>query len=838
MKTQARVVVIGGGVVGVSTLYHLAKKGWSDVVLVERKELTSGSTWHAAGLLPLFNLSYSVGQIHKYSVKLYGELEAETGQHVGFRKVSNIRVARTKDRWDEFMYYAGIAETIGVKVNKLTPQQLKELWPLCEIDGVLGAIQHPDDGYIQPADLTQALAKGARSRGAEIYRNTTVTAIEQLPSGEWLVKTDKGDIACEHVVSCSGNFARKTGAMVGLDIPVIPVEHQYIVTEPSPLIKERQAKGLPEMGVLREADSSWYLREENGGFVLGIYEKGAPCCYVDGPSDQSEYELFQGELDRLEPYIETCITRVPAFGELGIKKIYNGAIAYTPDGSPIIGPAWDRKNFWLNEGHSFGVTAAGGAGWQLAEWIVDGEPTIDMMGVDPRRFGPYATKGYLKEKNEEAYANVFTMHYPEEERAAARPLKRTPCYDRMKDLGAVFGSVYGWERPGWFAPKGYALSEKDLDRPNVLLNHNHAAPTEDGRIVEKWSFRRSNAFRFVGEECRNVMENVALQDMSAFAKMEVSGPGAREWLDSILANRIPKKMGRIALCHLLTKHGGVRAEFTVYEWAPGRFYLVSAGAYERHDHDTLYKLLPKDGSVKLNPITTRLGVLVLAGPNSRKVLEKLTTADLSNEAFPWLSGQAISVGHTSCHALRVNFVGELGFEFHHPIEQQVALFDLLMEAGKEFGIRPYGIKAMSSLSIEKSYRLVPRELSIEYSAYESGLDRFVHPNKGQFLGRDALVAGREKGLNWNFVTMEVHGVSDADSDTRGSEPIYSKGKLVGRATNGGFGWRVNKSLALGMVRPEFATLDTELEIKILDKTFKASVIAESPYDADNLKLRA
>jgi dimethylglycine dehydrogenase len=838
MKTQARVVVIGGGVVGVSTLYHLAKKGWSDVVLVERKELTSGSTWHAAGLLPLFNLSYSVGQIHKYSVKLYGELEAETGQHVGFSKVSNIRLARTKDRWDEFMYYAGIAETIGVKVNKLTPKQLKELWPLCETDGIIGAIQHPDDGYIQPADLTQALAKGARSRGAEIYRNTTVTAIEQLPSGEWLVKTDKGDIACEHVVSCSGNFARKTGAMVGLDIPVIPVEHQYIVTEPSPLIKERQAKGLPEMGVLREADSSWYLREENGGFVLGIYEKGAPCCYVDGPSEQSEYELFQGELDRLEPYIETCITRVPAFGELGIKKIYNGAIAYTPDGSPIIGPAWDRKNFWLNEGHSFGVTAAGGAGWQLAEWIVDGEPTIDMMGVDPRRFGPYATKGYLKEKNEEAYANVFTMHYPEEERAAARPLKRTPCYDRMKDLGAVFGSVYGWERPGWFAPKGYALSDKDLDRPDVMLNHNHAAPTEDGRIVEKWSFRRSNAFHFVGEECRNVMENVALQDMSAFAKMEVSGPGAREWLDSILANRIPKKRGRIALCHLLTKHGGVRAEFTVYEWAPGRFYLVSAGAFERHDHDTLYKLLPKDGSVKLNPITTRLGVLVLAGPNSRMVLQKLTTTDLSNEAFPWLSGQAISVGPTSCHALRVNFVGELGFEFHHPIEQQVALFDLLMEAGREFGIKPYGIKAMSALSIEKSYRLVPRELSIEYSAYESGLDRFVHSNKGQFLGRDALVAGREKGLNWNFVTMEVHGVTDADSDTRGSEPIYSKGKLVGRATNGGFGWRVNKSLALGMVRPELATLDTELEIKILDKTFKASVIAESPYDADNLKLRA
>ena len=448
MKSHARVVVIGGGVVGVGTLYHLAKKGWSDVVLIERKELTSGSTWHAAGLLPLFNLSYSVGQIHKYSVKLYDSLEAETGQHVGLKKVSNIRLARTPDRWDEFMYYSGVAETIGIKVNKLTPAQVKEIWPLCETDGLIGAIQHPDDGYVQPADLTQAMAKGARSRGAEIYRNTTVTGIEQKPNGEWIVKTDKGDITCEHVVSATGNFARKTGAMVGLDIPVIPVEHQYIVTEPHPLIRERQAKGLPEMGVLREADSSWYMREENGGLLLGPYEHGAPCCYMDGPSDESEYELFQEDLDRLAPHIETAIARVPAFGEVGIKKVYNGAIAYTPDGSPIIGPAWDKKNFWLNEGHSFGVTASGGAGWQLAEWIVEGEPSIDMMGVDPRRFGPYATRGYLKVKNEEAYANVFTPHYPDEERVAARPLKRTPVYDRMKDLGAVFGSVYGWERPG------------------------------------------------------------------------------------------------------------------------------------------------------------------------------------------------------------------------------------------------------------------------------------------------------------------------------------------------------------------------------------------------------
>ena len=423
MKSHARVVVIGGGAVGVGTLYHLAKKGWSDVVLIERKELTSGSTWHAAGLLPLFNMSYSVGQIHKYSVELYGSLQEETGMHSGLSRVSNIRLATNQDRMDEYMQYKGVAETIGVNVEVLTPEEIVEHWPLAVKDGLIGGIRHPDDGYIQPADLTQAMAKGARDRGAEIYRNTTVTGITRTSSGEWKIATDKGDITCEHVVSCTGNFARQTGRMVGLDIPVIPVEHQYIVTEPHPAIQERQAKGLPEMGVLRESDGSWYMREENGGLILGPYEVGAPVCYFDGPDDDSEYELFQEDLERLMPHIESAIARVPAFAEVGVKKVYNGAIAYTPDGSPIIGPAWDLPNFWLNEGHSFGITATGGAGWQLAEWIVEGEPTIDMNGVDPRRFGSYATKSFLKEKNEEAYANVFTIHYPDEEREAGRPLR-------------------------------------------------------------------------------------------------------------------------------------------------------------------------------------------------------------------------------------------------------------------------------------------------------------------------------------------------------------------------------------------------------------------------------
>ncbi len=836
MKSHARVVVIGGGVVGVSTLYHLARKGWADVVLLERKELTSGSTWHAAGLLPLFNLSYSVGQIHKYSVALYKTLEAETGQNVGFSVCSNIRLARTRDRWDEYMYYAGVARTIGVDVNVLTPDEVKAIWPLCETDGIIGAIQHPDDGYIQPADLTQALAKGARSRGAEIHRNTVVTAIERRPGGEWLVRTDKGDIVAEHVVSATGNFARQTGAMVGLDVPVMPVEHQYIVTEPHPAILERRRQGLPEMGVLRESDSSWYMREEAGGLLLGPYEKGAPACYVDGPSADSEYELFQEDLERLMPHIETAIARVPAFGEVGIKKVYNGAIAYTPDGSPIVGPAWGLRNFWLNEGHSFGVTAAGGAGWQLAEWIVEGEPSIDMLGVDPRRFGPYASRGYLKAKNEEAYANVFTPHYPDEERAAGRPLKTAPCYDRMKALGAVFGSVYGWERPNWFAPEGYGIDVASIEKPDVLLNHNHPQPDAEGRVKEVWSFRRSNHFEHVGAEVRNVASGVGLQDMSAFAKCYVSGPGAAAWLDGLMANRVPKAVGRIHLCHLLTGRGGVRSEFTVYRTGPESFYLVSAGALERHDHDVLAKALPGDGSVQLRPVTTEWGVLVLAGPRSRDVLQKLTSADLSNAAFPWLTGKRIDIGHAQAHALRVNFVGELGWELHHRIETQNAIFDLLMEAGRAFGIRPFGIRAMMSMAVEKSYRLVGRELSIEYSAYESGLDRFVHPNKGDFLGRDALVRAHAEGDGWRFVTMAVEGVTDADA--RGSEPLWAGGNLVGRATNGGFGWRTGKSLALGMVRPEFGEVGTELEIQILGERRRATIVPESPYDPGNDRLRA
>jgi dimethylglycine dehydrogenase len=788
MKNKAKVVVIGGGVVGVSALYHLAKKGWGeDVVLVEKAELTSGSTWHAAGLLPLFNMSYSVGQVHKYSVNLYHELEAETGQPVGFKQVGNLRLAMNDDRMDEYYQYAATAKTIGIDVQFLTPAEIKKLWPLCNTDGLVGGIFHPDDGYIQPADLTQALAKGARNRGATIYRNTPVVAIEQSASGAWIVRTEQGDITCDHVISATGNYARKTGEMVGLDIPVIPV-----------------------MGVLRESDGSWYLREENNGFILGPYEKGAPACYVDGPDPRAEYELFQEDIERLEPHIEAAMNRVPAFGEVGIKQVYNGAIAYTPDGNPIIGPAWDRDNFWLNEGHSFGITAAGGAGWQLAEWIVEGEPTIDMLGVEPRRFGDYATKQYLVEKNEEAYSHVFVIHYPDEERPAGRPLRTAPCYERMRDRGAVFGQKFGWERPNFFATDGMAQEDD-------------------------WSFRRSRWFEAVRKEVANTTTNVGLLDMTAFAKCRLSGPGAEAFLDYFVANSLPQKVGGIGLCHALNRNGGIHSEFTIRRDAADSFYLVSAGALQRLDHDYIRRYMPRDGSVQFTQLTGAYGVLVLGGPKARQLLQRVTDSDLSNEAFRWLTAQDIVVGSAPVNAMRVNYVGELGWELHHPIEYQNHIFDALFAAGEDLGLKPFGIRAMDSMRLEKSYRMVGTELSIEYSAYESAMDRFVKPDKGDFLGRDALLEWQERGIDNLLVTLEVAGVEDADA--LGNNALLRDGDIIGRATGGGFGFRVDKSLALGMVRPGLAEAGTRLEIEILGKTYPATVIPDSPFDPKNERLR-
>ena len=814
MRDQSRVVIIGGGVVGVSALYHFTKLGWSDAVLLERTELTAGSTWHAAGLLPLFNMSYSVGQLHQYSVELYKTLEAETGQAVGMHTNGNLRLARNPKRMDEYRNYQCTAETIGVESHLIDISAIKKLWPLANMDGLIGALWHPTDGHIAPVDVTMALAQGARKLGAEINQQTQVNGIDRSSSREWIVKTNKGDIKCEHVVCCTGNYAISTAKMVGLQIPVIPVEHQYIVTDIDPELQKYRQAGNSELPVLRESDSSYYLREERMGWILGPYERGAPACFINGVPETFEKDLFPGELERLMPHVEAAMHRVPSFENAGIKDIINGPISYTPDGNPMVGPAFGLENFWISEGHSFGVTAAGGAGWQLAEWVVNGEPSVDMLGVDPRRFG-VVSKNFAKIKNEEAYAHVFVNHFPMEERAEARPAKTTPVYDRLDKAGAVWGARFGWERPNWFAPQ------------NVKRRDNY-------------SYRRSNWFEHVGNEVRATRENVGLIELSSFSKFEIEGRSAREYIDKLVANNIPQNVGGLSLVHALNPSGSIRSEFTITRLSDGilgeKFFVVGPGAAHNIDLDFLQKSLPKDGSVHLSDKTNQYGVFVLAGPNARSVLQKIADADISNESFKWLSMQEIPIGFCpKVRAMRVNFVGSLGWELHHPIEYQLQLFEALQEAGAEFEIKNVGMRAMDSMRLEKSYRLWGTDLNAENSALEANLHRFIKLNKGEFTGRQTLVEQQEKGVPNKFCTIEIEA---NDADSFGNEPIIIEGKVVGRGTSGGYGHFIRKSLMLGYIKSEHASIGQECQVRLLDKLLPAKIIAESPYDPENIALKA
>ena len=626
------------------------------------------------------------------------------------------------------------------------------------------------------------------------------------------VSTAQGDITCEVVISCTGNYARETGRMVGLELPVVPVEHQYIVTGAIPELAEYNQGGNPELAVLRESDASYYMRQEADGLILGPYEKGAPCWALDGVPEGFGQELLAPDVERLEPHVIAAGKRVPLFESAGMKECINGPIAYTPDGNPIVGPAPGLRNFYLSEGHSFGITAAGGSGKFLAEWIIEGHASIDMLGVDPRRYSAaQSTRDFIKAKNEEAYEHVFIIHYDFEERPAARPTKTSRVYDRHKDLNAAFGQRYGWERPNWFAAKGQ-------------------------EPLNQYSFhtRRTNWFERVGLEVVGTRERVALLDLTPFAKHEVSGPGAEAFLDSMVANRLPKKKGGITLAHALTPTGGVESEFTITREDEDRFYLVSSGAAERHDHDLLLKNLPKDNSVKLVNKTMDLGTLVVCGPESRNLMAKLTDADLSSSAFPWLTSQAISVAGVPLLAMRVNFVGELGWELHHPIDRQLELFDAIVEAGKGMDLVHLGMYAMESLRLEKSYRMWGMDLTKEYSILEAGLDRFVKIQKGQFTGREALLLQRESGVPQEFITLEVD-VDDADP--MGNEPVFSGNEMIGRATSGCYGHSVGKSLALAYVESGTGSVGTELELEILDKRYPARVIEESPCDPQNEKLR-
>ncbi|MCH9853077.1 MAG: FAD-dependent oxidoreductase [Alphaproteobacteria bacterium] len=813
MKKYSRAVVIGGGVAGCSTIYHLAKRG-IETVLCERNTLTSGSTWHAAGLLPLFNMSYAVAQLHKYSIDLYKTLEEETGQDVGFHVCGNIRLAHTQARMDEYKNYAGVARSIGVDYQIITPEKVKELWPLSKTDDLVGALWHNTDGHIAPADLCMAFVKGARNNGGEIYEKTCVTDIEKAPSGEWIVKTDKGDIQCEYVVTASGSYTNQLLSAVGVKLPMIPVEHQYIVTDIVPELQERLDAGLPEMAILRESDASYYLREEQRNrYLLGPYEKGAKPCYVDGVSHNAERELFQGDLDRLLPHVEACMVRVPSFENAGIKEIINGAIAYTPDGNPMIGPiGHGLENFFIAEGFSFGITAGGGAGKVIADQIVEGETDLDTFSIDARRFSKYANKQYTLAKNVETYEHLFTVHYPMEERPGARPARTSPCYDRLAARGAVFGQRVGWERANWFA-----------DAPNTK---------------DDWTFRQAQAnwFPALKRESEAMRDACGLIDMTNFVKYEAYGAGTEAFLERIFANKMPKKIGGVKLVHGLYESGGTHSEFTVTKMGDNCYYLVSSSAGEGFDYDLLRRNLPKDGSVHIHNVTNQYGVFVLAGPNARKLLRKITDANVENDGFKWLTGQAISVGYApDVMAMRVNYVGELGWELHHPIEYQNHIFDLIEDAGKDLGLRHVGMRAMDSMRVEKSYRAWGPDLNRDYSPIEAGLDRMIDMNK-EFIGKAGLIAREKTGLKWKFAMTEIDGTEDAHCF--GNEAIYKDGKKIGRVSSGGFGHRLQRSFAMSFVDPEYAQIGTEFEVMILEKPYKAKVIADSPYDPNNEKLKS
>ena len=812
MKSKAKVVVVGGGVVGVSMLYHLAKKGWSDVVCIERKELTSGSTWHAAGLLPLFNMSYSVGQLHKYAVDFYKTLEKETGKNVGFSVVSNIRLASTKDRMDEYHQYAGVAQTIGVDVKFLSPKQVKEIWPLCNVEDLVGAIQHPEDGYIQPADLTQALATGARNRGAEIYRNTVVIGIKQTKNG-WVVETDKGTIECEHVVSCTGNFARQTGKMVGLDIPAIPVEHQYIVTEPDPALVEWR-KNNPEHPVLRDADAKWYVREERGGWILGPYEKGAPARFKYNVPDTFRADLFPLDLDRIETEYLSMIHRLPSSEEVGLKADFNGPICYTPDGNPLVGPVQGLRNMWLAEGFSFGITAAGGVGYYLSQLMDQGEAEIDMASLDPRRFGNWITTDYAARKNEESYEHVFILHHPDEEREACRPLKTAPSYERQKTRGAQFGQVNGWERPNYFATVGF----DDLTSR---------------------SFRRGAWWNFVKEEAISVRKTAGLIDATAFTKHVIKGPGATAFLDWFTCNKLPK-VGRINLTYALTEKGTTRTEYTIVRVKHDEYYLVSAGAWQAYDADFLIKAIQDKemefGRIELQDVTSQFGVFAIAGPNSRAILSDLVRHPeqetvFSNKNFPWLSAKSIELGMCPVNAIRVAYTGELGWELHHPIEMQNYLFDQLEKSGQKYGMKLVGARAQNWLRQEKSYRAFGTELGRDATPLEAGLDRFVDLSK-DFFGKDQMI---KHGIRSKCVTLLIDGPKDADP--WGREALYIDKKRAGRLTSGGYSVEFNKSIGMGYITPEFANVGQALKVKMFDELWNAVVVEDSPYDSKNINIR-
>jgi dimethylglycine dehydrogenase len=804
MKTNARVVVIGGGMMGASLLYHLALEGCTDTLLLEKGELTSGSTWHAAGQCPSITGSYNLAKIHAYSNRLYPTLESLSGQYVSWHPCGGLRLANNEHELAWLKHVYGYSKNIGFRMDIVGPDEIKRLNPFLTTKGVLAAAWTQDDGHGDPSGLCNALAKAARDLGATVMRRNRVLDIRARLSGEWEVITEQGSIIAEMVVNAAGCYARQVAAMVGADAPITNMQHHYVVTHPIPAFMERSE----EIPVMRDSYTSGYFRQEQKSGLMGVYESSglheawAPRGF---PEWEASNELFPDDVDRIAPWLERAIERMPIFGEVGIRRVINGAIPHTPDGAPLLGPAANLKNFWMCCGTSFGIAQGGGCGKYLAQWMLHGDAEINMAEFDPRRFGAFADAAYVRDKVFLDYRLTFTTRLPGEEEMAGRPRKISPLHERLRAQGCVHTETFGWERPKWFSL--------------------------DGR-TENCGYGRNNVFAVVRDEVLAVNQRVGVLDLTGFAKYDVSGPDAESFLNRVCANRVPRKDGGIALVHPLSAAGRIQGEMTVTRFGDGSFYALSAAAAELRDWDLLTQSRLPGEKVRIENVTEQRGVLVLSGPSSRELLRLLTDADLGNEAFRWLRARELDIAGHPVRALRVSYVGELGWELHAPMASLPGLYDAIWEAGQKFGIANYGLYAVNSMRVEKAYKAWSSELTNELNMLEGDMPRFIDFTKPDFVGKAATLAQAPRPFK--IVYAEI---AATDTDARGGEPALIEDRCVGVITSGAYGHRVKKSLAFACVDPEFASAGSRFDVLIQGERCAATVLAAPAFDPDNSRMR-
>lgn len=812
--TTARVVIIGGGAVGVSSLYHLGKAGWTDCVLLEKNELTAGSTWHAAGNCPNFAASWAVMNMQRYGLKMYRSLAEEVDYPMNYHVTGAIRLAHNKERMQEFERVAGMARHQGLEMDICTPEELREFNPFMETHDLAGGLWDKLDGDIDPAQLTQALAKGARDMGQNILRFTPATGVSR-DGDEWIVHTDKGDIRCEYVVNACGYYAQRVGEWFkpygGRTVPMIVMSHQYFLTGEIPELEAWTKEQGHKMPMIRDVDISYYLRQDKHGLNLGPYERNCKAHWVtpdDPMPDDFSFQLYPDDLDRLEFYIEDAMERLPILGTQGVERVINGPIPYAPDGLPMIGPMPGVKNAFEAHSFTFGIAQAGGAGKVLAEWITEGETEWDMWAVDPRRYTDHADQDFCYQKAMETYGHEYAMHFPHHEWPAGRNKKLSPNHERLLSDGAQMGAYNGWERANWFAKDGDDTSE---------------AATETWDRNGPWAIR-------VKEEVEAVRDNVGVLDMPGFSRYTLTGEGAAEWLRNQIAGALPKA-GRMNLGYFADSRGRIITEVTIIRWGEDDFWLMTAAVAQWHDFEFLKKSLPEDGSLTLTDITKEWSTHLVTGPKSRDLIAKIAPdADLSTG---WLTIQDAVVAGKPAKLFRISFAGELGWEVHTSFEDSANAYSAIRDAGAT----PFGMFALDSMRIEKGYRTWKGDLSTDYTLLEGGLERFVRLNKEQnFPGKQALMSEKQQGAKKGFVTLVVDA---GDSDAPYMSTVWNNGEVVGETTSGNWGYRINKSVALGVVKAEFAAPGTELEVEIYGERRKAVVQEDLPlWDADNERIRA